>query len=508
MKKFNKMENEGEHLVGFRGEVTRHNKCSTAKGTLMHHFTFDSANNWVDTTAGQLSNFMTTDRNGVRMSGQHEMVQRSQTTHVQWQTRTTQYGWTVNGRCNQGCYYHNWYSQYADKFYRRTRHNQVCNYCSRWGCRPAAWCDYTARTTYRHGYGSNTKTNNYAAGYCNVASWNGENMWVVAGSAANNKYAKAMNKMIAKGKAGANGDEYGYHFLYWHRISAYTLSAPWSHNPHYKKIWEEEHIHWEHQEAAEWKALDDNHYCELESEDKFQYKGHECRLKYDVRVYGHLEEDDKTCIAAETTDGETLTRTCRNGDQKALAHGTDDKTITTNWFKADDKFRIVLSAMTDGTYFNGHEIIGHDDVKLICRACQCPSCKLVKGESDEKVIEVQHHNHESQEPNAVLKAQRNHMWLQQGFNKDTQYANRKELNHRCFKSSDGVGVAGGHKKDLRKDGDDGYKTVTYENGDEDLTTGDNPTVDKNHECQCVCDFKDSGADPNSDLNAENYRSNN
>lgn len=493
------MENDGAgRLIGFKGEVTKENKCSNTKGTLMHHFTFDSANNWVDQTAGQLSSFMTTDVNGVRMSGQYEMMQKTQDT--EWKTRVTQYYYTE--------YYYGYWFGCDDFCYHDARYGngQICN---RRG-RPYAYCNQHVNYAYEL-QATTTKTTNYLAGYCNVASWNGDNMWVVAGSAANNKYSAAINEVVSQSQTysewlskGGAVDDFGDTFTYagfnwnvWytHGYAHYHRDGNWWYYGDSTEITKKHHV-----KAAEYASLDDNHYCELKSSAKFQFKNHECRLAYDVRVYGHLEKDDKTCIAAENKKGETLTRTCRNGNQNALAHGTDDKTIYTNWFKGDEKFRIVLTAMTDGTYFNGHEIIGHDDVKVFCRACACPSCKIVKGEKDEEVIQVQHHNHESQEPNAVLKRRGDREWL----NAHNKKKNGGDLNHRCYKSSDGVGTEGGHKKDLRK-GTDNWKSVTLEKGDGNHRTGDNPTVKTNTKCKCVCDWIDASEDPNADLNAYGYK---
>lgn len=100
----------------------------------------------------------------------------------------------------------------------------------------------------------------------------------------------------------------------------------------------------------------------------------------------------------------------------------------------------------------------------------------------------------------MLKRRGDREWL----NAHNKQKNGGDLNHRCYKSSDGVGTEGGHKKDLRK-GTDNWKSVTLEKGDQNPLTSDNPTVNTRTQCKCVCDWIDASEDPNADLNAYGYK---
>lgn len=282
------------------------------------HYKFDSANNWVGdhgASPDRTDNIrvVTTYANGqVEEIGHREKMTETKTTTTTWTTQQCS-GYKRHSRCDTGCNY--WFGtqcqekQDCRQCVKRTWYGKCRKYKTiRNGCHKRMhWCPQDC-TTKQHSK-TDTTTKDYIAGYCNIASYNGENMWVVAGSAANNEYSAS---------------------------------------------------------RSDFESGDSNHYCALTTVDTHNEPEGECRLSYFIDTWGSLEANDVTCIEATKTNGDVITRKCLNGQQM----GADPThTITSEWFYGGEDFKIALNAITQGTYFNGHEIIAHDDVKLTCRPC-------------------------------------------------------------------------------------------------------------------------------------------
>jgi hypothetical protein len=301
---------DGSHMKDVAADS--HAVCGLADSPLteVEHYKFDSASNWVGDNGAKASRtaFVTTRAGGITMRGHHEKT-------ITWTTRAVGTRYTPHSRCQTSCdYFFGSQCQRTDEWCYNYKH---CAKRNRWG-----WC--TRRETRRHCTGQYYHTRYWcgratvyaphateaAAGYCNIAAYNGENMWVVAGSAYNNLKAA-----------------------------------------HYSNV----------------DSGDDNHYCELSTVETFQRSADtECQLSYFIDTWGSLESNDITCVEAVKTNGDVITRKCMTGQEM----GSDaTHTVTSEWFSGADEFKIALNAITQGTYLNGHEIIAHDDVKLTCRPC-------------------------------------------------------------------------------------------------------------------------------------------
>jgi hypothetical protein len=415
-------ENDGGDLSDVASIVTNKNKCSKASGTEFAHFTFSQGSNWNGDTGpagnsdqrNQLNalTYSITDphredgkRNLALMYGPHESMLhlwRTQATYLMRHPRCNNGNF---GKCSYQCTYRRYgrcyrYSplcngQYCYNSWARVRRcNTRSRNCMRWRGRYYYLRRYCRTQRYTCGTGiatSGTKAAVRVGGFCNIAKKNGEDMWVVAGSAVNN-----------------DGSLARYHASMTHRqelYNAFRLNDQHSRLDGLKTFMS---IHG-------FMASDNEHYCEISTEQAWTLPAHECKISLDVETTGRLEGDDLTCVSAVTSvTGTSLTRACLTGNELAR-----ENKLETEWFKGDDTFQIALSAMTDGAYFNGLEIISHDNVKLTCRACTCPTCTMEESKTGEPIMRVMHKNHESQEANDAIRRAGGTPW-------------KAADNHRCY----------------------------------------------------------------------------
>jgi hypothetical protein len=298
---------DGSHLVDSTEE---YKVCGNPDSpqTEVIEYKFDSANNWVGdhgAKADRSANFKvtTTYRGGAKVVEIGHREQMTKTTT--WTVRKCS-GFKKHSRCDTGCSRRRSYRWRGRTYY----------YSGQW-CKDIRGRRYRwERCSLKCHWETHSKDTDYLAGYCNIASYNGESMWVVAGSAANNQFAAG---------------------------------------------------------KKDWKSGDDAHYCDLSTVATYTKPKQECQLSYYVDTWGQLEENDVTCVTAFAASNEdVITRECMSGKE---IQGDKDPThtVTSDWFSGDTEFKIALSAITQGTYFNGHEIIAHDDVKLTCRPCATPA---------------------------------------------------------------------------------------------------------------------------------------